>query len=234
MAQVPPCGCSTGSTGGGGECASVVVSCGFCTDDVASTPLLVRTTVLCNGVLVQSVTHPDGSEYDGPVKVCDPLEGAEGPQGPQGPTGLQGPAGPQGDDGEDGPAGPAGPTGPSGFAHCEEFLTPLATTSATPTEWFSFTPTLAAGTYGVLLHCNYNASNNSTHVEMGMLVDGSPVDSFRAGSLGSTSPSIRQPALLFECVDLTPASVISFELSRPSGSGTATVYHADVGLWLMA
>ena len=80
MAQVPGCGCGTGGTGGGGTCASVVTTC-VCADDLTSRPLLVRTVVLCDGTLTQSVVEMDGTPYVGPVKQCpdpDAVQGAPG------------------------------------------------------------------------------------------------------------------------------------------------------------
>lgn len=74
MVQVPGCGCNTGgSAGGGGTCASIVVSEGYCADDVTSRPLIVRNVVLCNGTVNAGVFELNGDAYTGGVKRCDPL-----------------------------------------------------------------------------------------------------------------------------------------------------------------
>ncbi len=73
MVQVPPCSCNQGgSAGGGGTCASVVVTPGYCADDITSRPLIARTVILCDGNVIAGIYEPDGTEYLGSVKRCDP------------------------------------------------------------------------------------------------------------------------------------------------------------------
>ena len=73
MVQVPGCSCQGSVTaGGGGSCASVVVSHGFCANDGSNRPLLVRTVIYCNGTVDTDIVEPDGTPYTGTYKQCDP------------------------------------------------------------------------------------------------------------------------------------------------------------------